>query len=62
MNMGQMNMRFHGEVPRRRGRGWAELRDALESAWQLAVGLPRVANVAAISVEEVMDDLSYGRD
>lgn len=62
MNMGQMNVRVHGEVTRRRDRGWVELREALESAWQLAFGLPLVANVAAISIEEVMEDLSYGRD
>jgi len=62
MDIGQTNVRFHEEVTKRRGHGWAELREALESAWQVAVGLPPVANVEAISIEEVMEDLSYGRD
>ena len=62
MRTGHMNMRLNGEVARRQALAWVELRKALEGAWELAFGLPLAAKVPAISVEEVMQDLSYGRD
>ncbi|MFZ1866752.1 MAG: hypothetical protein WAU39_21200 [Polyangiales bacterium] len=62
MHAGQIDMRFHGEVARRRARVWVELREALESAWELALELPPAVTCAPISIEEVMEDLSYGRD
>jgi len=59
MHTGQIDTRFHGEVVRRRARVWVELRQALESAWEPALELP---TCAPISIEEVMEDLCYGRD
>ncbi|KPK16689.1 MAG: hypothetical protein AMJ62_04190 [Myxococcales bacterium SG8_38] len=57
----QMDARFYEEVVTRQARVWADLREALAST----LGYPNpgwaVTNTA-ISIEEVMEDLHYGRD
>lgn len=61
----QMDASFHEEVMGRQARVWAELREALSSAldsgsWGSNPGWAVMETT--ISIEEVMEDLRYGRD
>jgi hypothetical protein len=47
------------EITKQLHRGWAELRDAVGAAWAWELGpIPKIS----ISLEELMEDLSHGRD
>jgi hypothetical protein len=57
----QADARFHDDEILRRlpHRAWAELRETLAAAWSWELG-PR--SKLSITLEELMEDLSHGRD